>query len=252
VTITVTNLDKQAFASVAKFEEETLRDGKPLRDQNLPSLQRTHLLSQVMLTIYVRFALKRRLHKASVANLPRTTVPTRKARSVRLPTGWTVRGSNPGDSEIFRTCPDQPWAHPASCTTGAASFSRGAKRPARGVDKTHPAPRLKKEYSYTSTIPPSLHGLLQGDLYLYVQLEFNYLPHRKHSFHHAISRFIAMCVYSDHAKTTNTLFSKCRWWCKQPALSSLPLQHMALKCNALVRPEGYEHFTFLSLAMVSV
>jgi hypothetical protein len=23
--------------------------------------------------------------------------------------GWTVRGSNPGRGEIFRTCPDRPW-----------------------------------------------------------------------------------------------------------------------------------------------
>ena len=27
----------------------------------------------------------------------------------RLATGWTVRGSNPGASEIFRTRPDRPW-----------------------------------------------------------------------------------------------------------------------------------------------
>jgi hypothetical protein len=26
----------------------------------------------------------------------------------RLATGWTVRGSNPGGGEIFRTYPDQP------------------------------------------------------------------------------------------------------------------------------------------------
>jgi hypothetical protein len=24
-------------------------------------------------------------------------------------TGWTVRGSNPGRGQIFRTCPDRPW-----------------------------------------------------------------------------------------------------------------------------------------------
>jgi hypothetical protein len=110
MTITiVTNLDKQAFACVAKFGEKTLQDAKPLRDQNLPSLQRTNLLSQqLMQTIYVRFPLKRRLHKASAANLPCTTVPTRKARSVRrLATSWTVRGSNPGDGGIFRTRPDR-------------------------------------------------------------------------------------------------------------------------------------------------
>ena len=27
----------------------------------------------------------------------------------RLATGWKVRGSNPGGSEIFRTCPYRPW-----------------------------------------------------------------------------------------------------------------------------------------------
>jgi len=31
------------------------------------------------------------------------------AQSVyRLAMGWTVRGSNPGGGEIFRTCPDRP------------------------------------------------------------------------------------------------------------------------------------------------
>ena len=28
---------------------------------------------------------------------------------LRLATGWTVRGSNPGGDEIFRIRPDQPW-----------------------------------------------------------------------------------------------------------------------------------------------
>ena len=27
----------------------------------------------------------------------------------RLPTGWTVRWSNPRRGQIFRTCPDRPW-----------------------------------------------------------------------------------------------------------------------------------------------
>jgi len=30
----------------------------------------------------------------------------------RLATGWTVRGSNPGGGEIFRTCPDLLWGPP--------------------------------------------------------------------------------------------------------------------------------------------
>ena len=31
----------------------------------------------------------------------------------RLATGWTVRGSNPGGGEIFRTRPDRPWGPPS-------------------------------------------------------------------------------------------------------------------------------------------
>jgi len=38
----------------------------------------------------------------------------RVAQSVqRLATGWTVRGSNPGEGAIFRTCPDRPWGPPS-------------------------------------------------------------------------------------------------------------------------------------------
>ena len=36
------------------------------------------------------------------------------AQSVeRLATGWTVRGSNSGRGEIFRTRPDRPWGPPS-------------------------------------------------------------------------------------------------------------------------------------------
>jgi len=31
----------------------------------------------------------------------------------RLATGWTVRGSNPGGGEIFRTRPDRAWGPPS-------------------------------------------------------------------------------------------------------------------------------------------
>ena len=76
-------------------------------------------------------------------------------------TGWTVRGSNPGRGEIFRTSPDRPWGPPRLLYNGYwVSFS-GVKRPGRGVDHPpHIALRLKKEYSYTPTPPLSLRGLL--------------------------------------------------------------------------------------------
>ena len=43
----------------------------------------------------------------------------------RLATGWTVQGSKPGGGEIFRTVQTGPVAHPASCTMGTGSLSRG-------------------------------------------------------------------------------------------------------------------------------
>ena len=84
------------------------------------------------------------------------------AQSVqRLATNWTIRESNPGVEEIFRT-------RPASNTMGTGSFP-GVKRPGLGV--YHPpriAPRLRKEQSYTSTTPLGLRGLFQGEIYFYL------------------------------------------------------------------------------------
>jgi hypothetical protein len=58
-------------------------------------------------------------------------------RKCRLAMGWTVRGSNPGGGEIFRTRSVLHGAHPASYTMGTGSFPR-VKRPGRGAD--HPPP----------------------------------------------------------------------------------------------------------------
>ena len=64
----------------------------------------------------------------------------------RLDTGWTVRGSNPGGGEIFRTCPDRPCGPPSLLYNGYRVFPGGGKRPGVALT-THPhlAPRLKKE-----------------------------------------------------------------------------------------------------------
>ena len=40
----------------------------------------------------------------------------------RLATGWTVRGSNPGGSEIFRTRPHRPWGPPSLLYNGCRVF----------------------------------------------------------------------------------------------------------------------------------
>jgi hypothetical protein len=62
------------------------------------------------------------------------------AQSVqRLPTGWTVRGSNPGGGEIFRTCPDRPWGTPILQYNGYRVFPRGKVRPGRDADPSPPS-----------------------------------------------------------------------------------------------------------------
>ena len=79
--------------------------------------------------------------------------------------------------EVRLSAPVQtgPGAHPASYTMGAGSFP-AVKWPGRGVDHPlHLAPRLKKEYSYTSTPPLGLHGLLYGELFK--EHEVDHSPH---------------------------------------------------------------------------
>ena len=83
------------------------------------------------------------------------------AGTARLATGWTVRVSNPGGGRDFpHVSRPTLGAHPAPYTMGSGSFP-GVKRTGRGVDHPpHLAPRLKKKYSYTSTPPLGLRGLL--------------------------------------------------------------------------------------------
>jgi len=60
-------------------------------------------------------------------------------------TGWTVRGSNLGGSEIVRTRPERRWGPPSLLKNGYRDIP-GGKAFGVGVDHPHPkAPRLKKE-----------------------------------------------------------------------------------------------------------
>ena len=62
----------------------------------------------------------------------------RMAQSVkRLATGWSVLGSNPGEGEIFRTCPDRSWGPPSLLYNGYRAF-RGGK--AAGAWRLPPTP----------------------------------------------------------------------------------------------------------------
>ena len=79
----------------------------------------------------------------------------RVAQSVqRLATGWTVRGSNPGGGEIFRTCSDRPWGPPSLLYNGYLVFPGGKGRPGRDADLSPTSSAVvKKEQRYTSTTP---------------------------------------------------------------------------------------------------
>ena len=48
-----------------------------------------------------------------------------RCSSVGIAMGWTVRGSNPGGYEIFRTCPDQLWSPPSLLYNGYRVFLGG-------------------------------------------------------------------------------------------------------------------------------
>jgi hypothetical protein len=75
------------------------------------------------------------------------------AQSVqRLATGWTVRGSNFGGGEIFRTFPDRTRGPPSLLYNGYRVFPGGGKPPGRDAD---PSPLL---------VPWSVNRV---DLYLY-------------------------------------------------------------------------------------
>jgi hypothetical protein len=70
----------------------------------------------------------------------------RVAQSVyRMATGWTVRGSNPGGGEIFRTCPDRPWGPLSLLYNGYRVFPGGKERPGRDADPSPPSSAVVKK-----------------------------------------------------------------------------------------------------------
>ena len=55
-----------------------------------------------------------------------------------MDTGWTVRGSNAGDGEIFHACPDRPWDPTSPLYNGYRVFPGGKERPGREADPSLP------------------------------------------------------------------------------------------------------------------
>jgi len=61
-----------------------------------------------------------------------------------VPTAKTVRGSNPGGGNIFRTCPDRPWGPLSLMYNGYQVFPRGKKRPGVTLTLTPSSDVVKK------------------------------------------------------------------------------------------------------------
>jgi hypothetical protein len=75
----------------------------------------------------------------------------------RLTTGRTVRESNPGGGEIFRTRPDRPWGPSSLLYNGYQVSFAGVKRSGRGADNPPPSSAEVKErvelYHYSPSGP---------------------------------------------------------------------------------------------------
>ena len=71
-----------------------------------------------------------------------------------MATDWTVRGSNPGAGDIFRTYPDRRWGPPSLLYIGCRFFPGVKERPGHDVDPSSPSSAVvKKEYRYSSPPP---------------------------------------------------------------------------------------------------
>ena len=81
--------------------------------------------------------------------------------SVRLATGWTVRGSNAGGGEIFRTCQDRPWGPPSLLYDEYWVLPGGKERPGRDADSSPPSSAVGHErvelYLYSPCGPYGLY-----------------------------------------------------------------------------------------------
>ena len=87
------------------------------------------------------FDVRKLLHHRTIQIMQQTRCKmSRVAQSVwRLATGWTIRGSNPGGGEIFRTCQDRPWGPPSLLYNGYRVFPGGKDRPGRDADPSPPS-----------------------------------------------------------------------------------------------------------------
>ena len=109
------------------------------------------LYSQCIFSFFFKYPNGRK--ESTLHSQPSFTLLSCVAQSVqRLATDWTVRGSNPGGGEIFRTCPDRPWGPNSLLYNGYRVFPRDKERLGRDADPSH----LLVPWSRKSTAIPVL------------------------------------------------------------------------------------------------
>ena len=133
----------------------------------------------------------------------------------RFPTGWTVRGSNPVGGEIFRTRPDRPCGPPRPLYNGHFA---GVKRPERVALKTHPhpAPKLKKENSYTATLSlsgTSRHVLRRMLPCIYIYNSYIHSGFQLHWYALRSCTWVGQSEFSETSRHQHTP-TKCRFACR--------------------------------------
>ena len=123
--------------------------------QQFSSHSATKMVRQKLLSYVVSFNIRISAIFAGQFVVAALNTVGRVAQSVqRLATGWTVRGSNPGGGEIFRTSPNRLWGPPSLLYNGYWVFPGGKQLPGRDADPSPPSSAVvKKEQSYTSTPP---------------------------------------------------------------------------------------------------
>ena len=119
------------FTHVAAVELPNLRSGAKSIDKRRHAYTRVLLNQSINQSVSHSFYLFTYIFTAIVQEQLRScchyaSPGVGTAQSVqRLSTGWTVRRSNPGGREIFRTRPDRPWAPPSLLYNGYRVFPGG-------------------------------------------------------------------------------------------------------------------------------
>jgi hypothetical protein len=107
-----------------------------------------YILSALCICLLLYYLSQRKDEQGTPCDIV-STLLKRKTQSLN----WTVRGSNPGGGDVFRSRSDRSWDPTSLLYNGYQVSIPGVKRPGRGVDDgPQVALRFYKEQIYISTL----------------------------------------------------------------------------------------------------